>query len=147
MYTVLNAPQFSSSKSAFYQRHIPSLKHFVEYILHETATSASKDRHCQSYSSLCDVCKFKCNFIGKLERLDADFSESLNYLNESDRYTRQRHNPSSQTPQYNRALFLPFKDELICRLKQFYADDFRLFDYRLKDYVDRPGLDCDRSLK
>ena len=146
MYTVLNAPQLSSSKSAFCRRHIRPFKRFVEYVLHEAATSIWKDRHWQSYSSLCDVCRFKYNFIGQLETIDADFPELLNYLNESDLNNRKKQNPSSQNSQYYRALFLPLKDELICRPKQFYTDDFSLGDYRLKDYVDRPGLDCDPSL-
>ena len=54
--------------------------------------------------------------------------------------------PLGQNSQYYRALFPPLKDELARRLMHFYADNFRLFDYRLEDYADRPGSDCDRSL-
>jgi Sulfotransferase family len=147
LYSSFNASQRQSPKSLICQHHIPSFTHFVEYVLHEDAHFAWRDSHWQSYSSLCDVCKFNYNFIGKIETMNKDFPELLEYLNLSEWNARKRRNPSGQTSQHYRALFVPLKDELICRLKQLYADDFRLFDYRLEDYVDRPGLDCDPSLR
>ena len=145
LYATYNASQRPSPKSTFCRRYIPSFKNFVKYVLYEYATSNRNDMHWRSYSSLCDVCKFKYNFIGKIETMNTDFPELLNHLNLSDWDARKRRNPSSHNPPYYRTLFLPLEDELICRLKLLYADDFHLFDYRLEDYVDRPGLDCDRS--
>ena len=128
---------------------IPSFEEFIRYILagvHKRAGIARMNYHWQPYSVLCQVCKFKYNFIGKYETFNDDFTYFLKRLNVSDWNIQKRHGASGQMTQYYQELYSTLPDELICKLMRLYHDDFRLFNYRVDDYINRTTLieNCNR---
>ncbi|CAF0814112.1 unnamed protein product [Adineta steineri] len=124
---------------------IPPFKHFVEFILMNTGTYSGvtrMDGHWQPYTVVCQVCKFKYNFIGKYETFDNDFNSLLKRLNVSDWNTEKRRGASGHNTWDYQQLFSSLPDNLICRLKRLYNDDLQLFNYRIEDYVNRTTLIC-----
>ncbi|CAF3483046.1 unnamed protein product, partial [Rotaria sp. Silwood2] len=50
---------------------------------------------------------------------------------------------TGKTKEYYKSLYANLPNELICNLKYFYEDDFKLFDYRLEDYLtDQTIIQC-----
>lgn len=141
-YVTLNTSYSSTTNSSFYEKCIPAFEHFVKYILDEYATSFTSDPHWRPYSTICTVCQYKYNFIGKLETMETDYSELLRYLNIPDWDIQKRRNPSQKSQKSYQQFFSSLSDELFCRLKEFYANDFHLFSYRPDDYIDRSRLNC-----
>ncbi|CAF1091437.1 unnamed protein product [Adineta steineri] len=124
---------------------IPSFKHFLEYILTDTNTFsgiALMDAHWQPYTVICQVCKFKYNFIGKYETFDNDFNSLLKRLNISDWNNEKRRGASGHKTSNYQQLFSSLPDNLICQLKRLYNDDLQFFNYRIEDYVNRTTLTC-----
>ena len=124
---------------------IPPFEHFVRHILMNTETPskvARMDPHWQPYTDICQVCKFKYNFIGKYETFNDDLTSLLKLLNVSDWNIQKRRGASGHTTRDYQDLFSSLSDDLICRLKHLYSDDFHLFNYRLEDYVNRTTLIC-----
>jgi hypothetical protein len=124
---------------------IPSFEQFIRYILTNARTPAGTnglDLHWQPYSIVCQVCKFKYNFIGKYETFYDDITYLLKSLNLPDWNIQKRRGASGYSIWDYRRLFLSLPDELICQLRHLYADDFRLFNYRVEDYVNRSTLIC-----
>ncbi|CAF1480210.1 unnamed protein product [Adineta ricciae] len=122
---------------------IPSFENFVQYILINTETSfgiARMDRHWQPYSTVCQVCKFQYNFIGKYETFDDDFHLLLKRLNVSDWNIKRRRRTSGHKTGDYQQLYSALLDHLICQLKRLYKEDFQLFNYRTEDYVNRIQL-------
>ncbi|CAF4128577.1 unnamed protein product, partial [Adineta steineri] len=63
---------------------IPSFEDFVRYILTGTDRPnriARLNFHWQPYSTICQVCKFRYNFVGKYELFDEDFPQCLKHFN------------------------------------------------------------------
>jgi hypothetical protein len=119
---------------------IPSFEQFIEYVLQTAQTTARINRmdfHWQPYSVLCQVCKFRYNFIGKYETFNEDFTYFLKGLNLSDWNIEKRHGASGRNTSYYQELYSTLPDELICHLIRLYDDDFRLFNYRVNDYINR----------
>jgi hypothetical protein len=128
---------------------VPSFEQFLRHILRGTAIPAriaTMDCHWQPYSLLCQVCKFKYNFIAKYETFNDDFTYFLKRLNVSDWNIEKRHGPSGQTRHYYQQLYSTLPDELICQLMRLYDEDFRQFKYRVEDYINRTTLieSCNR---
>ncbi|CAF0876998.1 unnamed protein product [Adineta steineri] len=127
------------------ENSIPPFKHFVEFILTNTETSfgiARMDGHWQPYTVVCQVCKFKYNFIGKYETFNHDFNSLLKRLNVSDWNNEKRRGASGHNTWDYQQLFSSLPDNLICRLRRLYNDDFLLFNYRIEDSVNRTTLTC-----
>jgi hypothetical protein len=112
---------------------IPTFEHFVEYIMSD---SSQLDVHWQPYSSLCHACTLKYNFIGKYETMQEDLQLLMSNLglNTSD-WNFNNNFSTGRTNHDYRSMYSQLPTRLICNLKQFYNDDFRLFDYRLEDYL------------
>jgi hypothetical protein len=128
--------------------YIPSFEEFVRYILINTQTPAgiaTMNYHWQPYSVLCQVCKFKYNFIGKYETLNDDFTSFLKRFNLSDWNIQKRNGASGLTTLDYQKFYLTLPDELICQLIRLYKEDFRLFNYRVDNYINRTTLsqNCD----
>ncbi|CAF1618470.1 unnamed protein product [Adineta ricciae] len=124
---------------------IPSFENFVQYILTNTETSygiAQMDTHWQPYSTVCQVCKFQYNFIGKYETFHDDFHLLLKRLNVSDWNIEKRRGASGHKTRDYQQLYSTLPDHLICQLKRLYKEDFQLFNYRIEDYVNRTQLIC-----
>ncbi|UJR29700.1 hypothetical protein I4U23_017248 [Adineta vaga] len=124
---------------------IPSFEHFVQYILTGTETAFgifNMDTHWQPYSTVCQVCKFQYNFIGKYETFDEDFNVLLKRLNVSDWNIQKRRGASGHKTRDYQQLYSSLPDQLICQLKRLYKEDFQLFNYRIEDYVNRTNLIC-----
>jgi chondroitin 4-sulfotransferase 11 len=142
--------RFNSTHNPLWGRHpceefIPPFEHFVQYILMTAATPigvARMDAHWQPYTVVCQVCSFKYNYIGKYETFNDDFTFLLKRLNVSDWNNQKRRGASGHTTRDYQQLFSSLPDDLICRLKRIYIDDFRLFNYRIEDYVNRTTVVC-----
>ncbi|CAF0840831.1 unnamed protein product [Adineta steineri] len=122
---------------------IPSFEDFIEYILIGTNTStgiAKMDYHWQPYSLICQVCKFKYNFIGKYEMLNDDFNSFRKIANLSDWNLEKRNGASGLSTYDYQKFYSTLPDDLICQLIHLYDQDFRLFNYRVDDYINRPTL-------
>lgn len=112
---------------------IPTFEHFVEYIM---ATSAQGDVHWKPYSSLCNACTLKYNFIGKYETIEEDLNILRSKLGlNSTELSTQNHFSTGKTKENYKLMYSKLSNDLICNLKNFYHDDFKLFDYRLEDYL------------
>jgi hypothetical protein len=122
---------------------IPSFEEFVRYILLNTHTPAGIARmnyHWQPYSVLCQVCKFKYNFIGKYETFNDHFTSFLKPFNLSDWNIQKRNGASGLTTWDYQKFYLTLPHDLICQLIRLYDQDFRLFNYRSDDYINRTTL-------
>jgi chondroitin 4-sulfotransferase 11 len=119
---------------------IPSFEEFIRYILLDTHTPAGIARmnyHWQPYSALCQVCKFKYNFVGKYEMFNDHFTSFLKFFNLSDWNIQKRNGASGLTAQDYQKFYLTLPDELLCQLIRIYEEDFRIFNYRIDDYINR----------
>ncbi|UJR11582.1 hypothetical protein I4U23_015762 [Adineta vaga] len=124
-------------------RSNPSFEAFIRYILIDSQTSAriaQMNYHWQPYSTLCQVCKFKYNFIGKYETFTKHVTHFLKLFNLSDWNIQARNGASGLTTWDYQKFYLTLPDDLICQLIDLYEDDFRLFNYRVEDYINRPTL-------
>ncbi len=122
---------------------IPSFEEFIQYILVSARTPigiSRMDYHWQPYSVLCQVCKFKYNFIGKYEMFNDHLSDFLKVVNISDWNIQTRNGASGLTKWDYQKFYSTLPDELICRLMHLYEQDFHLFKYRLDDYLNRTIL-------
>lgn len=124
---------------------IPIFQHFVEYILSNAMTPIGIDRmdsHWKPYSVICQVCKFKYNFIGRQESFKDDFGLLLKRFNISGWNVEKRRGSSGFNRTTYQELYASLSDELICLLRKLYKDDFELFNYRVEDYANRTNLTC-----
>ncbi|CAF3382260.1 unnamed protein product [Rotaria sp. Silwood1] len=128
------------------QKIIPKFEHFIRYIMSD---SLHDDVHWQSYSKLCHACLFKYNFIGKYETIEEDFQRLKLYLGlKSINSNNEKYFTTGKTKEYYKSLYSNLPNELICNLKYFYEDDFKLFDYRLEDYLtNQRTIQCSPSHK
>jgi hypothetical protein len=115
------------------EKIIPSFEHFVEYIMSD---SSQVDIHWKPYSTLCHVCTFKYNFIGKYETIqdDLNFFRSKFSLNSNDS-SINNHFSTGKSKEYYKSMYSKLSINLICNLKHFYNDDVRLFNYNFEDYL------------
>ena len=108
-------------------------EHFVEHIVLD---QWQDNPHWSPYSSLCQPCRLKYNFIGKYETIQQDllhFRTILNLLDE--RWDRGKDFRSGGTLEGYKSLYADLPSKLICALAEFYRDDFTLFDYRIEDFL------------
>ncbi|CAF0795593.1 unnamed protein product [Adineta ricciae] len=122
---------------------VPSFEDFLRYILtitHIPNGIARMNYHWQPYSVLCQVCKFKYNFIGKYEMFNDDLSRFLKLYNISNWNIERRNGASGLSKRDYQAYYDTLPDDLICELIKLYRDDMRLFKYRIEDYVNRTTL-------
>jgi len=123
------------------EKIIPTFEHFVEYIISD---SSQTDVHWQPYSTLCNVCKLKYNFIGKYETIqeDLNFLQIKLGLNSTD-WNADNHFSTGKTKENYKLMYSKLSNSLICNLKDFYKDDFKFFDYRMEDYlIDHEQINC-----
>lgn len=141
---------FNQASQRFKNRHqcedyIPSFEQFVRYILPTSKAPTDlirMDGHWKPYTMMCQVCQLKYNFIGKYETFNDDFSNLLKRLNISDWQVKKRRGASGYTTQQYQQLYSSLPNDLICRLKDIYADDLQLFHYRIEDYINQTSLTC-----
>jgi len=122
---------------------IPSFEAFVRYILmiiYIPNGIARMNYHWQPYSVLCQVCKFKYNFVGKYEMFTDHFSDFLKLYNISDWNIQKQNGASGLTKWDYQKYYTTLPDDLICQLIKLYSDDFRLFRYRIDEYINRTSL-------
>lgn len=135
----------SGGKPHSCQNIIPSFEHFVRHVLKDINDPTGilrMDAHWQPYTTICQVCTIKYNFIGKYESFNDDFSSLLKRLNVSDWNTQHHLGASGNRTQYYRQMYSSLPDKLICGLKRLYKDDLLLFDYQIGDYVNRTVSAC-----
>ena len=111
----------------------PTFEHFVDYIMTE---SAQVDVHWQPYSTLCHACTLKYNFIGKYETIQEDLNVLRTQLglNSTD-WDVENYFSTGKSKQNYISLYSKLPNHLICNLKDFYQEDFKLFDYQIEDYL------------
>ncbi|CAF1179436.1 unnamed protein product [Adineta steineri] len=137
-----NHPTSPSKESC--RNIIPSFEDFVRYILTGTDRPngiARMNYHWQPYSTICQVCKFQYNFVGKHESFNEDFPQFLKHFNITNWNIEKRNGPSGLKKWDYQKYYTTLSDDLICQLIRLYNDDFRLFKYKVHDYiVNRPSL-------
>ncbi|CAM4983374.1 unnamed protein product [Rotaria socialis] len=123
---------------------IPKFEHFIAYIM---SNSMIKDVHWYPYSKLCYTCLFKYNFIGKYETIEEDLGRLLTYLGlESKDWNNVNYFRTGKTREHYKSMYSDLNNQLLCTLKYVYRDDFKLFDYRLEDYLaDKKTIACSPS--
>jgi hypothetical protein len=111
----------------------PKFEHFIEFIM---ADSRNDDVHWKPYSSLCHVCLFKYNFIGKFETIGEDLEKLVKYLGlKSNDWIRENYFQTGKNKENYQLMYSNLTEKLICDLKYFYKYDFKLFHYRIEDYL------------
>jgi hypothetical protein len=123
------------------EKVIPSFEHFIEYIM---SNSAQIDVHWQPYSTLCNACALKYNFIGKYETMQEDLTSlrSKIGLNSTD-WNVNNHFSTGKSKENYQLMYSKLSNSLICNLKDFYKEDLKLFDYRFEDYlIDHQKIKC-----
>jgi hypothetical protein len=114
---------------------IPTFEHFIEYLMSDQVKG---DVHWKPYSSLCQFCLIKYNFIGKFETLEQDLPKLIKYLGlNSNDWIKENYFNSGKTKENYKLMFSNLNQKLICYLKYFYQNDFQLFDYHIEDYLTR----------
>jgi hypothetical protein len=128
------------------QNVIPSFEHFVDFLMSD---SLINDVHWQPYSKLCKACLFKYNFIGKYETMEEDLERLILHLglNAND-WNDKNYFKTGKTQENYKSLYSNLTNRVICDLKEFYKDDFKLFDYRFEDYlIDNRTIQCPHIYK
>jgi hypothetical protein len=123
------------------EKVIPTFEHFVDYIMSD---SSQVDVHWKPYSTLCHVCTFKYNFIGKYETMqdDLNFLRSKVGLDSTD-WNIDNYFSTGKTREYYKSMYSKFPIHLMCNLKNFYNDDLSLFNYQFEDYLPtNQQIDC-----
>ncbi|CAF0765272.1 unnamed protein product [Adineta steineri] len=136
----------SKLKSEPCQKIIPTFEHFIEYLM---SSSTFSDVHWQPYSKLCQVCLFKYNFIGKYETMEEDLMKLIEQLglNRND-WNQKSYFKTGKTKENYKSLYSNLTNQTICKLKYIYKDDFKLFDYKVEDYLtSRKNIQCSLSYK
>ncbi|CAF4032755.1 unnamed protein product [Adineta steineri] len=131
-----NHPTSPSKESC--RNIIPSFEDFVRYILTGTDRPngiARMNYHWQPYSTICQVCKFQYNFVGKYESFNEDFPQFLKHFNITNWNIEKRNGPSGLQKWDYQKYYTTLSDDLICQLIRLYNDDFRLFKYKVHDYI------------
>ncbi|CAF1253109.1 unnamed protein product [Rotaria magnacalcarata] len=120
---------------------VPKFEHFIAYIMFN---SMINDVHWYPYSKLCYTCLFKYNFIGKYETIEEDLGRLLTYLGlESKDWNNANYFRTGKTREHYKSMYSTLNNQLLCTLKYVYRDDFKLFDYRLEDYLtDKKTITC-----
>ncbi|CAM4829826.1 unnamed protein product [Rotaria magnacalcarata] len=120
---------------------VPKFEHFIAYIM---SNSMINDVHWYPYSKLCYTCLFKYNFIGKYETIEEDLGRLLTYLGlESKDWNNANYFRTGKTREHYKSMYSTLNNQLLCTLKYVYRDDFKLFDYRLEDYLtDKKTITC-----
>ncbi|CAF1101521.1 unnamed protein product [Rotaria sordida] len=128
------------------QQIVTKFEHFIRYVM---SNSLHDDVHWLPYSKLCHVCAFKYNFIEKCETMKEDIQRFKSYLGlKSINLNDEKYFSTGKTKEYYKSLYSNLHNELICYLKYFYEDDFKLFDYRLEDYLtNERTIQCSSSHK
>ncbi|CAF3958622.1 unnamed protein product [Rotaria magnacalcarata] len=123
---------------------VPKFEHFIAYIM---SNSMINDVHWYPYSKLCYTCLFKYNFIGKYETIEEDLGRLLTYLGlESKDWNNVNYFRTGKTREHYKSMYSSLNNQLLCTLKYVYRDDFKLFDYRLEDYLtDNITITCSPS--
>jgi len=94
------------------------------------------DVHWKPYSSLCQFCLFKYNFIGKFETIEEDLRRLIQYLGlKPNDWIKENYFNTGKTKENYKLMFLNLNQKLICFLKYFYQNDFQLFNYHIEDYL------------
>ncbi|CAF1316131.1 unnamed protein product [Adineta steineri] len=120
---------------------IPTFEHFVTHIMFD---SSQVDVHWQPYSTLCHACTMKYNFIGKYETIqeDLDLLRVQLGLNTTNWNTKNNFS-TGKTKENYKLLYSKLPNHLICNLKHFYQEDFKLFNYQVEDYlIDNQKVQC-----
>jgi hypothetical protein len=116
------------------QKVIPTFEHFLEFFMHHDIKA---DVHWKPYSKLCNVCLFKYNFIGKFETIQDDFQRIVEYVGLNvNEWIKDDYFQTGKNKDYYKLMYSNLKDKYLCYLKQFYENDFKLFDYQLEDYLE-----------
>ncbi|CAF4617227.1 unnamed protein product [Rotaria socialis] len=120
---------------------VPKFEHFIDYIM---SNSIINDVHWYPYSKLCYACLFKYNFIGKYETIEEDLGRLLTYLGlEPKDWNNVNYFRTGKTREHYKSMYSNLNNQLLCTLKYLYKDDFKLFDYRLEDYLtDKKTIAC-----
>ena len=88
------------------------------------------------YSTLCQACRVKYNFIAKYETFEQDMKylqSSLN-INYQNLKTRNSFSTGISGSSY-REEFSQLPSDIICSLMKHYEEDLVYFDYRVEDYL------------
>ncbi|CAF3887754.1 unnamed protein product [Adineta steineri] len=120
---------------------IPTFEHFVTHIMFD---SSQVDVHWQPYSTLCHACTLKYNFIGKYETIQEDLDLLRVQLGLNTTNWNIKNNFSTgKTKENYKLLYSKLPNHLICNLKHFYQEDFKLFNYQVEDYlIDNQKVQC-----
>lgn len=112
---------------------IPKFEDFIRYIVSD---SLQDDVHWQSYSKLCNVCLLKYNYIVKYENMAEELEQFVTFLglNPAD-WNIDNYFKTGKTQENYQSMYMNMSTSLMCSLKYFYEEDFKLFDYRLEDYL------------
>ncbi|CAF3699097.1 unnamed protein product [Rotaria socialis] len=125
---------------------VPKFEHFIDYIMSDAVIS---DVHWYPYSKLCYTCLFKYNFIGKYETIEEDLERLLKYLGlESKDWNNANYFRTGKTREFYKSMYSNLNNQLLCTLKYVYRDDFKLFNYRLEDYLtDKKTIACSPAVE
>ncbi|CAF1404853.1 unnamed protein product [Adineta ricciae] len=125
------------------QGNVPSFEDFIRYILVDTQSSvgiSQMDFHWQPYSSICQVCQLKYNFIGRYETFNQDFNHLIRYFNILNWIIQKKYSSSHLIKWNYQKFYFNLPNDLICQLIRLYEEDFRLFKYEINQYINRTDL-------
>lgn len=140
----------SPLKANYCLEYIPPFEMFIRYILDDIQRGEgifAMDIHWKPFSSLCQVCKFRYNVIGKYETFDQDIKQVMSRLNMSNWILKNRDHESGDTKWRYQHMYSTLSDNMICELRDLYEFDLNLFDYQLENYISRSKLLCPSSSK
>ncbi|CAF4285974.1 unnamed protein product, partial [Adineta steineri] len=72
---------------------------------------------------------------GKYESFNEDFPQFLKHFNITNWNIEKRNGPSGLMKWDYQKYYTTLSDDLICQLIRLYNDDFRLFKYKVHDYI------------
>ncbi|CAF1095183.1 unnamed protein product [Adineta ricciae] len=122
------------------QGNVPSFEDFIRYILVDTQSSvgiSQMDLHWQPYSSICQVCQLKYNFIGRYETFNKDLYNLFRYFNLSNWISQKKYSSSHLIKWNYQKFYFNLPNNFICQLIRSYEEDFRFFKYEINEFSNR----------
>ena len=141
----MKAPEFDRSIRAKYglkMKQNVTFTKFVSYFFSNVYPNHNYDLnvHFSKQWARCDVCRFRADFVGKVETMkqDAEYlAKKLGVSFENRRRNRTLNVADGESSEsLAKKLFSTLKKSVVRKLVKYFQIDFELFDYDYQEYID-----------
>ena len=106
---------------------------FEEFLMFLTKGGHDADDHWTPETSLCQICKYQFDFIGRFEYLNTDSNTIFKLIN-TDLTFSTEHDYKQRTIDVLKDVYARIPKPLLWKVYQIYKDDFDAFGYNPNEY-------------